>query len=91
MLASGEIRTVNQTDNLLPYGGSSINHRSYIMHFDPLDRFISIKEVCAKLGVGKPTNYLWIGLGKFPHPHSLGLRCSRWLESEALRWMAEKH
>ncbi len=30
----------------LPYGGSSTNHRSYIMHIDPPDRFIAIKGVC---------------------------------------------
>jgi len=29
--------------------------------------------------------------GQFPQSHSLGLRCSRWLESEVLQWMADKH
>ena len=61
------------------------------MHIDPSDRFISIKEVCAKLGVGKSTIYLWVSLGQFPQSHSLGLRCSRWLESEVLQWIAEKY
>jgi len=61
------------------------------MQIDPSDRFISIKEVCAKLGVGKSTIYLWVQTGQFPQSHSLGLRCSRWLESEVLQWMADKH
>ena len=54
------------------------------MQIETSDRFISIKEVCAELGVGKSTIYLWVQTGQFPQSHSLGLRCSRWLESEVL-------
>lgn len=61
------------------------------MHIDPSDRSISIKKVCAKLGVGKSTIYLWVSLDQFPQSHSLGLRCSRWLESKVSQWMAEKY
>jgi len=50
-------------------------------------RFIKIKEVTNKTGLGRSTVYKFIADGKFPKSISLGDRAVAWVEEEVTEWM----
>lgn len=55
----------------------------------PTDRFISVREACQKVSLGKSTLYRYISEGKFPRPRDLGFRVA-FVEREIVEWMAAK-
>lgn len=54
----------------------------------PGDRFLSMKELCHKVGMGKSTVYRWIDEGRFPPGIELAPQIVRWRESVIDAWMA---
>ncbi|MFA5958760.1 helix-turn-helix transcriptional regulator [Hyphomicrobium sp.] len=61
------------------------------LHADDIvrgDRFMCIKELCHKVGMGKSTIYRWIDDGQFPEGVKLASQMVRWRESVIDAWMA---
>ena len=54
----------------------------------PAARFLRLRDVQHRVGLGRSTIYRWMGEGKFPRPHALGDYCVRWLESDIDEWIA---
>jgi len=54
------------------------------------ERFIALPEVKARTSLGKSTLYERIAAGTFPRPVKLGERRVAWLESEVMKWIAER-
>lgn len=50
-------------------------------------RYIDIKEVMNKIGLGRNWIYKNMAEGNFPKAVKLGASCSRWIESEIDEWM----
>lgn len=53
-------------------------------------RFIRIKEVTNKTGLGRSTIYKFIEDGTFPKSIPLGPRGVGWMEEEVLEWMEDR-
>ena len=53
-------------------------------------RFLWLRDVQYRVGLGRSTIYRWMDEGKFPKPHMIEARTVRWLESDLERWMDEK-
>ena len=53
------------------------------------ERFMRLREVCARVGLGKSMIYAMIQDGKFPAPYKLSPGASRWSEIEVVAWIAE--
>lgn len=53
-------------------------------------RFIKLKEVMNRTGLGRSTIYKYMNKDDFPRSISLGGRAVAWVESEVHDWMAEK-
>lgn len=52
------------------------------------DRFVRIREVCARLAVSRSTVHRMIVARKFPRSMRIG-SCAVWLESDLDKWIAE--
>lgn len=48
------------------------------------------KQVQARTGLARSTIYLYIKVGLFPKPVSLGPRAVGWIESEVSDWIAKR-
>lgn len=62
--------------------------RPCVSEIVPGDRFLGMKELCHKVGMGKSTIYRWIEEGRFPPGIELAPQMVRWRESEIDAWMA---
>jgi prophage regulatory protein len=56
----------------------------------PLDRFLRVHEVVAKVGLARTTLYRYIREHGFPAPVPLGGNRVAWLESEVSAWMQSR-
>ncbi len=56
----------------------------------PAARFLRLKEVQHRVGLGRSTIYRWMDEGKFPKPHPISGYSVRWLESEIEQWIESK-
>lgn len=54
------------------------------------DRFLTLAEVCGRIGAARATIYSWQSKGIFPKCRKLGPRRVAWLESEVAAWMRER-
>lgn len=58
-----------------------------------MDRFLTIRDVCAQVGASKATVYRWIQAGEFPHGDrpfadlSVGAAAVRWPASAIEAWI----
>lgn len=53
-------------------------------------RFIRLREVCRKTGLGKSSIYALKAEGKFPETVSLGARAVAFVEAEVDQWLADR-
>lgn len=53
-------------------------------------RLIRIKDVMSKVGLAKPTIYLRMKEGTFPHPVRIGPRYVAWVEHEINEWLTAR-
>ena len=60
------------------------------MTISDCDRFIRMKDICRRTGLGKSTIYRQIAAGDFPQGHSVLGRYRVWLERDVSAWMAEQ-
>jgi prophage regulatory protein len=51
------------------------------------ERFLRMRDVKARTGLGRSTIYAYIARGQFPRPVRIGTRTSGWVSSEIDRWM----
>lgn len=57
----------------------------------PLERFLSIRDVCNIVGGKTPrTIYRWMDQGIFPKPVSIGPNSVGWPESDIKGWAEQK-
>ncbi len=60
------------------------------------NRFIRVKEVLDRIGIGRSTLYDWLNPqsprfdSKFPKPIKIGANAVAWLESDINEWINEK-
>jgi prophage regulatory protein len=54
------------------------------------ERFLRIKEVIAKVGIGRATVYALMNSGRFPRSIKISQRIARWKESDIEQWMKER-
>ena len=50
------------------------------------EQFLTVKEVCQRLSIGKSTVWAWSMENRFPKPVLLSARCTRWRLSEIVVW-----
>jgi len=55
-----------------------------------MEKILRMPDVMARVGVSKPTIYLWIKNGAFPAPLKIGPRASGWLVAEIDAWIADR-
>ena len=48
--------------------------------------YLTVKQVSERLNVSVPTIWRWSKLGKFPHPVTLGVGCTRWRLADLEAW-----
>ncbi|WP_422342707.1 helix-turn-helix transcriptional regulator [Parasphingorhabdus sp.] len=53
-------------------------------------RFLRLRDVQHRVGLGRSTIYRWMDQGKFPKSHSIGGYAARWLESDIDQWIASQ-
>lgn len=53
--------------------------------------FIDLKEVTARVCLGKTTVLLWEAEGKFPRAVRLSPNKRVWLDTDVTQWMLDKH
>ncbi|ATI82881.1 helix-turn-helix transcriptional regulator [Sphingobium yanoikuyae] len=51
------------------------------------ERFLRISDVVARTALSRSHIYALISREAFPAPRKLGLKCSRWIESEVDAWI----
>lgn len=51
------------------------------------NRLLDLRDVSAKVGLGKSSIYRMVDSGTFPAPRQVGAKAVRWLESEIDAWM----
>lgn len=56
---------------------------------DTLSKFLSDKEVAARLGVSRQTVWRWVREGRFPSPVKIGPAAVRWREAGVMAWEAQ--
>ena len=54
-----------------------------------MEKYLNIKEIASRLGLGRDTLYRWIRAGKFPRGRHFGAS-HRWALSEIESWEAEQ-
>lgn len=50
------------------------------------EQYLTVKEVCQRLSIGKSTVWAWSTENRFPKPVRLSSRCTRWRLSEIVVW-----
>ncbi len=53
-------------------------------------KFLRMKDVCERVGLGRTTVWRLTKEGKFPASHLLGSRSIGWLESDVEKWMKNR-
>ena len=53
-------------------------------------RFLRLKDLQARIPVGRSTLYRWMGESGFPRPQKLGTRVSVWGEEAIENWLASQ-
>ena len=53
-------------------------------------KFLRIKDVVEKTGLGKSTIWLWAGDGRFPKPKKISPRVTVWLSDELDLWLEKQ-
>jgi prophage regulatory protein len=53
-------------------------------------KILRMPAVCEKIGIAKPTLFVWIRNGKFPKPIKLSVRATGWRESDIDQWISER-
>jgi prophage regulatory protein len=53
------------------------------------ERFLRLKEVSHRVGLGKSMIYELIQQGRFPAPYKISPAAARWSEEEVVAWIAE--
>ncbi|MEJ5979102.1 AlpA family phage regulatory protein [Novosphingobium sp. PS1R-30] len=53
------------------------------------ERFLRLKEVCHRVGLGKSMIYEMIGEKRFPKPYLISPSAARWSEQEVVAWIDE--
>ena len=53
-------------------------------------RFLSPKEVSARLGIQRRTLFRWVSEGRFPPPIRFNRRVVRWREETVEAWLTAK-
>lgn len=56
---------------------------------DPI-RFVRLPDVCRQTGLSRSQIYRLENAGQFPRRVKLGQAASAWIESEVLRWCADR-
>ena len=54
------------------------------------DKYLRIGQVTERTGLSRPTIYNMMAAGSSPTQTSLGARAVAWLESEVIKWMADR-
>lgn len=52
-----------------------------------LPHYLRLAEVTERLGVAPCTIYRWVGLGQFPKPQRIGVRCVGWIEAQVVDYI----
>ncbi len=60
------------------------------MATNTLSKIIRLPEVCAALGISKPTVYRLIRAENFPRPIQLGKRSVAWRVAEVEQWLESR-
>ena len=60
------------------------------MTMEQIKRFLKLRLVQERTGLGKSTIYRMANEGSFPKPLKLGPRASAWLESDITAWIDSK-
>ena len=55
-----------------------------------IQRFIRLREVLYRTGLGRSTVYRWMDEGRFPKPVRLGSRSVAWIEHEIDEWLMNR-
>lgn len=58
---------------------------------DSIPHFIDLKEVAARVCLGKTTVLLWEAEGRFPRAVRLSPNKRVWLDTDVTQWMLDKH
>ncbi len=53
-------------------------------------KFLRVKQVSEKLGIGKSTVWLWLKQNKLPKPIKLSPRVTVWVEKDIEDWQSKK-
>ncbi|KEO86035.1 hypothetical protein EH30_09300 [Erythrobacter sp. JL475] len=56
----------------------------------PVRRFVRLKEVLHRTGLGRSTIYRWMDEGRSPKPVRLGARSVAWIEHEIDQWLISR-
>lgn len=56
-----------------------------------IPHFIDLKEVTARVCLGKTTVLLWEAEGRFPRAVRLSPNKRVWLDTDVTQWMLDKH
>lgn len=56
----------------------------------PIRRFIRLREVLHRTGLGRSTVYRWMDEGRFPKSVRLGGRSVAWIEHEIDEWLQDR-
>lgn len=56
----------------------------------PIRRFIRLREVLHRTGLGRSTVYRWMEEGRFPKSVRLGGRSVAWIEHEIDEWLQDR-
>lgn len=55
-----------------------------------IERFLRLREVLHRTGLGRSTVYRWMDEGRFPKPVRLGARSVAWIEREIDDWLMSR-
>ena len=92
--------TMANRDRIEGPGGSSAQHEfpfdtEQFTHGEsplerPVRRFIRLREVLYRTGLGRSTVYRWMDEGRFPKSVRLGGRSVAWIEHEIDEWLQDR-
>jgi predicted DNA-binding transcriptional regulator AlpA len=55
-----------------------------------MKQWLSIRDLKERDGISNSTRWAWVAAGRYPRPHSLGPRCTRWWHEDIEQWNAAK-
>jgi len=55
-----------------------------------IERFLRLREVLHRTGLGRSTVYRWMDEGRFPRSVRLGGRSVAWIEHEIDEWLQDR-